>query len=437
MKLLADLLGCAIETGVMFYFYQYFLKNPKVESKYMAAVYLLDYIICVIYATVLDVPAQKIICSVIAFALPLFFYRGKNSFKLILLVIYVTIQCLAELLIKAVLLGYRGDFLVYYAAYEYNYFLGVVMSKIIALVLVYLCTFLFQIRDQKLPTYLYGLLMLVPVSSFVIFYYLQDVVFLVNTKAVYLGYSVITLLLFLFNLLFFFLFAKVTQVSWLQTKLAYEKELLQEEQKYYKSMATYQQKIRQLYHDINNHFLILYDALTQNHTAKAKLYVEQQLQALAQDKMTYSGYLLLDTVLFYKEQLANQQQTKYTVQAVLSSQLELADDLLNDFALVLATCLDNALEATAKLQDPQQRWIKISLRNDQNYLYLQITNSVQENIAIPKQALPPTTKKDTLLHGLGLQQVKHLTERHHGQLLLDCQEQVFSVVLMVQYRQTK
>lgn len=437
MKLLADLLGDAVTMGIMIYFYQYFLKYPRVEGKYMAAVYLLDYILCVIYATVLDVPAQKIMCSVIAFALPLLLYRAKISFKMILLVIFLSIQCLAELLIKAVLLGYRGDFLVYYAAYEYNYFLGVVMSKTIALVLVYLCTFLFQIRDQKLPVYLYGLLMLVPVSSFVIYYYLQDIVFLVNTKAAYLGYSVITLLLFLFNLLFFFLFARVTQVSWLQTKLAYEKELLQEEQKYYKSMATYQQKIRQLYHDINNHFLILYDALTQNHTAKAKCYVEQQLQALAQDKMTYSGYLLLDTVLFYKEQLANQQQTKYTVQSVLRSNLELSDHLLNDFALILATCLDNALEATAKLPETQQRWIEIFLRNDQNYLYMQVKNSVQKNIAIPKQALPPTTKKDALLHGLGLQQVKHLTECHHGQLLLECQEQVFSVALMVDYQQEK
>lgn len=74
------------------------------------------------------------------------------------------------------------------------------------------------------------------------------------------------------------------------------------------------------------------------------------------------------------------------------------------------------------------------LHNDQTYIYLQIENSVAENVMLTKQALPSTTKKDTLLHGLGLQQVKRLTEQHQGQLLLDCEDLIFTVELMVKYR---
>ena len=73
------------------------------------------------------------------------------------------------------------------------------------------------------------------------------------------------------------------------------------------------------------------------------------------------------------------------------------------------------------------------LRNDQTYIYLQIENSVAENVSLTKQALPSTTKKDTLLHGLGLQQVKRLTEQHQGQLILECENLVFTVELMVKY----
>lgn len=433
MKLLADILGCTAETLMLFYLQQYFLKNSKVERKFLISVYLLDFFFCFTYSTLLHIPMQRLICSIAFGVIPLFFYNDKFTLKFILAIAYFSTQNLAEFLIKAVLLGYHGDFTAFYSAFEYNYFLGVLMSKTIAFALIYLCTFVFKIWEQKLPVYLYGLLLLMPVSSTAIFYYLQSLVYLVNTKAVYFGYSIITLLLLLFNILFFFLFSKASQVSWLQSRLTYEKEKIEEQQQYHKSMAVYQKQVRHLHHDMKNHLLILYDALAQNNAAKAKSYVEQRLQLLNQSKMIYTGYLLLDTVLFYKKQLANEQQTKCTIYSELNTELELTEELQNDFALIVASCLDNALEATAKLTAPQQRWIKVFLHNDQTYIYLQIENSVAENVSLTKQALPATTKKDTLLHGLGLQQVKRLTEQHQGQLLLDCEDLVFTVELMVKY----
>ena len=433
MKLFADILGCTAETLMLFYLYQYFLKNPKVERKFLVLAYLFDLLFCFTYSTLLYFPVQRIACSIVFIVFPLTLYKDKLSYRLILAVVYFSLQNLAELFIKAILLGYHGDFTAFYSAFEYNYFLGVLMSKTIAFALIYLCTFVFKIWEQKLPLYLYGLLLLVPASSTAIFYYLQSLVYLINTKTVYFGYSVITLLLLLFNILFFFLFSKASQVSWLQTRLAYKKKAIQEQQQYHKNMAVYQQEIRHLHHDMKNHLLILYDALAQNNIAKAKSYVEQQLQLLGQSKMIYTGYLLLNTVLFYKKQLANEQQTKCTIYSELNTELELTEELQNDFALIVASCLDNALEATAKLTAPQQRWIKVFLRNDQTYIYLQIENSVAENVSLTKQALPSTTKKDTLLHGLGLQQVKRLTEQHQGQLILECENLVFTVELMVKY----
>ncbi len=434
MKLLADILGCTAETLMLFYLYQCFLKNPRVERKFLVLVYLFDLLFCFTYSSFLHLPLQRIVCSILFIVTPLILYQKKLSLKIIAAVVYFSLQALAELFIKAVLLGYHGDFAAFYAGFEYNYFFGMLLSKTIGFALIYLCTFLFKIWEQKLPAYLYGLLLLVPVSSIAIYYYLQNLVCLVNTKAVYFGYSIITLLLLLFNILFFFLFSKVSQVSWLQSRLTYEKEKIEEQQQYHKSMAVYQKQVRHLHHDMKNHLLILYDALAQNNAAKAKNYVEQQLQLLEQSKMIYTGYLLLDTVLFYKKQLANEQQTKCTIYSELNTELELTEELQNNFALIVASCLDNALEATAKLTTPQQRWIKVFLHNDQTYIYLQIENSVAENVMLTKQALPSTTKKDTLLHGLGLQQVKRLTEQHQGQLLLDCEDLIFTVELMVKYR---
>ena len=60
-------------------------------------------------------------------------------------------------------------------------------------------------------------------------------------------------------------------------------------------------------------------------------------------------------------------------------------------------------------------------------------NSVGENLSLGKQSLPPTSKKDNLRHGLGLQQIKRLTEQHQGELLLTCEDLIFSTELMLKY----
>ncbi len=71
---------------------------------------------------------------------------------------------------------------------------------------------------------------------------------------------------------------------------------------------------------------------------------------------------------------------------------ELPEKFLNDTALILAICFDNALEATFKIKQEQQRWIKIRIYNDSTYLYIQLENSVVENIIIDAYEIPKTTK---------------------------------------------
>lgn len=436
MKLGTNLFISIIETALLFYFYNFFFKNPKVEKKTLLFIYSLDFLFCFTYSVFSQVPVQRITCSILFILFPLFFYREKIFFKIMITIIYFSVLTLSELLVKAVLLGYRGDFLVYYASYEYNYLIGSILSKTIGFLLIYLCTFLYKIKEERLPLFLYPLLLSVPVCSVTIFYYLQNLVFAVNQKDVYLSYILITLALLIFNLLFFFLFSQATQTSWLQAKLAYEKKIVQEQQNYFKELSLHHKETRQLNHDMKNHFLIIYNALMQNDIGQAAKYVEQQLEILSMHKVTYSGYLLLDTVLLYKKQLAAQQQTKCTIISELIIKQELSEEFLNDMALILASCFDNALEATAKITQYPKRWIKVHLYNDQTYLYMQLENSVNKNIVIHENELPKTSKKDNQLHGLGLNHVKELTEYYQGQTVLSCKDNIFTVGVMVKYHCT-
>jgi len=436
LNLVANFFISIVETALLFYFYNFFLKNLKVEKKTLLFIYVLDFLFCFTYSYFSQVPAQRTRCFVLFTLLPLCFYREKFFFKLTITIIYFFVIGLSELLVKSVLLGYRGGFLAYYTSYEYNYLIGAIVSKTIGFLLIYLCTFLYKIKEERLPLFLYPLLLSVPVCSVIIFYYLQDLVFAVNQKDVYLGYIVITLALLIFNLLFFFLFSQASQASWLQAKLTYEKKIVQEQQNYFKELSLHHKEIRQLNHDIKNHFLIIYHALMQKDIKQAAKYIEQQLEILSMHKVTYSGYLLLDTVLLYKKQLAAQQQTKCTIISELTIEQELSEEFLNDMALILASCFDNALEATAKITQYPKRWIKIRMYNDQTYIYLQLENSVEKDIILHEYDLPKTTKQESRLHGFGLSQVKNVTESYQGQMALSCNDNVFTIGLMLKYHST-
>lgn len=436
MKIIADLFISIIETALLFYFYNFFFKNFRIGKKALFFVYILDFLFCFIYSIFAQIPSQRTFCFMLFILFPLFFYREKFFFKITITIIYFSVLGLSELLVKAILLGYRGDFLSYYKSYAHNYLLGAIFSKTISFLLIYLSTFLYKIKEQKLSFSSYFLLLIVPTCSVTIFYYLQNFVFTINQKNIYLGYIVITLALLTFNLLFFFLFSQVSQTSWLQAKLTYEQKIIQEQENYYKELALHHKEIRQLNHDMNNHLLIIYNALIQDNIKQATNYIEQQLELLSRHKVTYSGYLLLDTVLFYKKQLANQQQTDCSIFLELTIEQTLPEKFLNDTALILASCFDNALEATSKIKQEQKRWIKIRIYNDSTYIYIQLENSVADNIVIDEYELPKTTKKNSQLHGLGLSQVKKITELYQGQMVLSCKDKVFTIGLMIKYHST-
>ncbi len=239
------------------------------------------------------------------------------------------------------------------------------------------------------------------------------------------------------NLIVLLLFLRSIQSSWLKARVQYHDKLLKEQQAYHKNLAAYHQRVRQLHHDMNNHFLILYHTLQNQDVSSAIRYTEQQLNMLSENRMTYTGQLLIDTILDYKKQFAKIQNAEYIVRSYWKADLQLSEYLQQDVSVMLASCIDNALEAIEQIPNESERWIRIILKQDEQYLYLKVENSVKENIIIPEDKLPGTTKEDMFSHGLGLFHVKQLAEGHQGYLTLSCEERIFTAAFMMQLNDTE
>lgn len=433
MKLLIDILGNIVGTWLLFFLYSTFLNNPQISKKKLFIIYFIDVIFCVFYCTITITPLQRVCCSLVYITFPLFFYKEKWRFKLIFALIYFIIFVFSELFLKALLLGYVGDFSLFYSNYTYHHFLGVLFSKILALFLIYSYSVLVKMHEKKLPIYLCGILLLIPLLSILIFYYLQTIVIAVNQQEVYNAYCFIIFVLLMFNIIIVFLFSQASQASWLKAQLEYEKKLVREQQEYHNNLASYHQRIRQLYHDINNHFLILHHSLQENDINAAKEYIETELNLLPQNKMIYTGYLLIDSIIDCKKQIAKKQNAHIIVYSELMQQ-PLDDEKLQDFSIMLASCIDNALEAICKIKDPEKQWIKIILKNSKTYFYCSIENPVYENIPIFNSQIPPSTKAASIFHGLGLRNVKKLAEKNGGNLSLECADKLFITKFTIKYK---
>lgn len=100
-----------------------------------------------------------------------------------------------------------------------------------------------------------------------------------------------------------------------------------------------------------------------------------------------------------------------------------------DFTVLVGNCLDNALEATAKIKDPNKRWISIKINLDGTRLSMLVSNSVSISERVDVTNHIKTSKKDKTHHGLGLKSIKKTVSKYNGVMDFDCNDERFVIAI--------
>ncbi|MCR4646625.1 MAG: GHKL domain-containing protein [Oscillospiraceae bacterium] len=105
------------------------------------------------------------------------------------------------------------------------------------------------------------------------------------------------------------------------------------------------------------------------------------------------------------------------------------EELEYDLSMILANLLDNAIRASRKLTSGRE--IRVSITETDGYLQLTVKNRIAASVLSANPRLL-TDKEDASQHGLGLQSVRMLAQRHEGMLDLYEENSMFvaSVLLM-------
>lgn len=99
-----------------------------------------------------------------------------------------------------------------------------------------------------------------------------------------------------------------------------------------------------------------------------------------------------------------------------------------DLVIILANCLDNAIEAIEKIDQPALKKIKVVIMSEKAGILIMVENPVLEELDLNKLE---TKKNEKENHGFGMQKMKDTVQKYGGSFQVEIKEQRFIVKIFL------
>lgn len=86
-----------------------------------------------------------------------------------------------------------------------------------------------------------------------------------------------------------------------------------------------------------------------------------------------------------------------------------------DLYALFGNALENAVEATEQLSNPDQKQIALTVRSTEGFCSVHLQNYTKERLRL-ENGLPVTGKSDKANHGFGIRSMQLLAEKYGGEL---------------------
>lgn len=383
---------------------QCFLGKRKVKKVTELIAYLLLFGIMTVPYYVIRVPIITLFCSLGGVIAITSIYAGKAKEKILSAFFSFGIMMLTECVV-AVISGYLGED--FFAKSEFHSTFGTVILPIIMLIIVLIIQNLKNIGNgQEISLRYWFICVMLPSISILLFYFFYDQEQLNRVELL-----LCTGIIFLINLLVFFLYDGVKESLAMKYKAREYEMILQTNQ-----------RLRQQSHDFLKHIsMIAYLNEKCEYEQVQKYLSELRENVYVERKFSDSQNIVFDHVLNYKIQQASQRGISVNLTIKIPFELECS---IHDINILFSNLLDNAMEAVENIEEKQ---IDIQVVYQKKKLFIEIQNPY-EVTKIKKQGDTLLTNKDNReLHGYGLKNVKKIVDKYDGVFDVNYQEGIFCV----------
>lgn len=179
-----------------------------------------------------------------------------------------------------------------------------------------------------------------------------------------------------------------------------------------------EKQIRTLKHDMKHHLRELYGFASNHEDDKIQEYISQMIDSVSIDKMiSTSGNTGIDGIINYMCAIAKNKLIEIEVTVTIPDNLKVN---AYDFNIILGNLLENAIEASEKIENP---YIKFSMNYTANCIFICIENKFSGEIKDNGKFLSLKGKD----HGLGMESVKTIVEKYNGTFDCNYNNEIFIV----------
>ena len=224
--------------------------------------------------------------------------------------------------------------------------------------------------------------------------------------------------------------AVIYSVFWLSSRLIvrYDTDMMklsfeasgQGEQQTAEAAIRLTNEMRAQRHEMQNHLAALSMLLSSGEHEQAQALLTELIGAQERsDGAVNSGNAVADAILNQKAAQARELQIPMAIDACLSDPLPIQTA---DLSSLLSNLLNNALEASRKVENPE---ITVRIFPDAGYLCFLVRNRADAE-ALQSNPRLATTKEDPETHGFGLNIIRSIAEKYDGKAAFETEGDFFT-----------
>lgn len=187
------------------------------------------------------------------------------------------------------------------------------------------------------------------------------------------------------------------------------------------------ESLGRLAHDLKHQIAALRAEVDPEHAAAGFEQLEKSVQRYSAQQHT--GNPVLDVILTTKERTCADRGISFT--AVADGSL-LSNMSSMDIASLFGNALDNAIEATSKLADPEQRLIKLALFEQNSFTVVRVEKYYDSRLKKDAEGNLRTTKRDDQhRHGFGVKSIRHIAQQYGGEVTIRTNDHWFVLTVLL------
>ncbi|MDK2585367.1 GHKL domain-containing protein [Romboutsia sedimentorum] len=219
-------------------------------------------------------------------------------------------------------------------------------------------------------------------------------------------------ILFIVNIILISIFTNSIKSEKDKAKVEFVNEKLDMQYKYYLMVKESQEKMKQVYHDMNNHMSNIKSL--KNSSEDVDKYIDNIEDEIKSTKNIYNtGNVLLDIIFHEKSKACMENNIDFKI-GIDFSKCEFVEMI--DISSIFSNLIDNAIEACNKIDDNNiEKYITLKSTFIKGHYVIICENSKSNKIVLKNNKIF-TSKKDKFFHGIGIESIKSSIKKYDGEL---------------------